>query len=472
MSNKCTFGYFADMVHTCIVPGCPNRSNKPKSKRLRFYTLPSINKVKEIWLSLIGRSFTEVTLHSRICSEHFINGKKTKDSIPEIFPWQKRTTTSTTTEATSTIIQESHPTLILESHPSPSLSPSNIVDHDHCYCKPYQLQLSPTHLTPVTEQLVSLPPSSSNVNSVSPFCIEKITNNDDAIHFYTGFSNFKMLKICYEYLGPSVYHLKYWGSNSKASSVESRGTPRAMTPLNEFFLFFCRVRCSLMEKDLAFRFQISQSTVSRIFITWINFLYFKFKDIPIWPSKHQVNHFMPPLFKEFYPSTRCIIDATELFIQSPSNPQAQQLTFSSYKNHNTFKALVCITPSGAISFVSKLHGGSISDRELFQKSALIDLLETGDSVMADRGFTIADILHEKGIILKIPPMKVTNQLTDREIVTTRRIAALRIHVERAIGRVKNFRILNDIPNNMSRIADQIFFVCCMLCNFLPPLSCK
>ena len=152
------------MVHTCIVPGCPNRSNKPKSKRLRFYTLPSINKVKEIWLSLIGRSFTEVTLHSRICSEHFINGKKTKDSIPEIFPWQKRTTTSTTTEVTSTIIQESHPTLILESRPSPSLSPSNIVYHDHCYCKPYQLQLSPTHLTPVTEQLVSLPPSSSNVN--------------------------------------------------------------------------------------------------------------------------------------------------------------------------------------------------------------------------------------------------------------------------------------------------------------------
>ena len=46
---------------------------------------------------------------------------------------------------------------------------------------------------------------------------------------------------------------------------------------------------------------------------------------------------MPQLFKDYYPTTRCIIDATELFIQSPSNPQAQ-LTFSSYKNHNTLKA--------------------------------------------------------------------------------------------------------------------------------------
>jgi hypothetical protein len=97
-----------------------------------------------------------------------------------------------------------------------------------------------------------------------------------------------------------------------------------------------------MERDLAFRFQISQSTVSRIIITWINFIYSKFKDISLWPCKQQVDDYMPQLFKEFYPTTRCIIDATELLIQTPSNPQAQQLTFSSYKNHNTLKALVCI----------------------------------------------------------------------------------------------------------------------------------
>ena len=42
--------------------------------------------------------------------------------------------------------------------------------------------------------------------------------------------------------------------------------------------------------------------------------------------------------------------------QTPSNPQAQQLTFSSYINHNTLKALVAITPSGGISFVLSVDG--------------------------------------------------------------------------------------------------------------------
>ena len=133
------------------------------------------------------------------------------------------TFTSTTTEATTMIIQESHPT---SSCPSPSLSPSDIVHHDHCYCKP-QLQLSRTHLTPITGLQVSLPSSLTDVGTQtrpSPFCIEEITNNDDAVHFYTGFSNFNMLRICYEVLGKSINHLKYWGSNSKDSSVESRGT--------------------------------------------------------------------------------------------------------------------------------------------------------------------------------------------------------------------------------------------------------
>lgn len=53
--------------------------------------------------------------------------------------------------------------------------------------------------------------------------------------------------------------------------------------------------------------------------------------------------------------------------------------------------------------------------------------------MADHGFTIADLLDTKGVSLSIPPMKVGDRLSESEVVNTCRIAALRIHIERAIG---------------------------------------
>ena len=94
------------------------------------------------------------------------------------------------------------------------------------------------------------------------------------------------------------------------------------------------------------------------------FLYIKLKEIPMWPKQEPVHSCMPACFKQLYPTTRVIIDATEIFIETPSLPERQQMTYSSYKNHNTYKALIGISPGGAITFVSKLFPGSISDKEL------------------------------------------------------------------------------------------------------------
>ena len=87
--------------------------------------------------------------------------------------------------------------------------------------------------------------------------------------------------------------------------------------------------------------------------------------------------------------------------------------------------------------------------------------------MADRGFNITDLLYGKGITLNIPPKLVdsSGQLLEDDRVKTRRIASVCIHVERSIGRIKIFRILESIPNSMHNVANQLFFVCAMLTNF-------
>ena len=87
---------------------------------------------------------------------------------------------------------------------------------------------------------------------------------------------------------------------------------------------------------------------------------------------------MPGPFKTEYPNTRLIIDATEFNVECPSSLLSQATTFSAYKNTNTVKVLVGITPSGAISFVSQAYEGSISDRKLVEFSGLLGKLEGGD----------------------------------------------------------------------------------------------
>ena len=87
----------------------------------------------------------------------------------------------------------------------------------------------------------------------------------------------------------------------------------------------------------------------------------------------------------------------------PHLPELQQMTFSNYKHDNTFKALIGISPDGAITFVSSLFPGSILDKALTKQSGVLDLLESGDSLMADRGFNIEEYLILRGVKLNIPP---------------------------------------------------------------------
>ena len=125
--------------------------------------------------------------------------------------------------------------------------------------------------------------------------------------------------------------------------------------------------------------------------------------------------------------------------------------------------------------MSPLYVGSISDVELTRVSGFIDALRnqgvSGMSVMADRGFTIKDQVETIGAKLNIPPfLEGRQQLPPEEVQAGRHIASLRIHVERVIGRVKNFSILKGtLPLSMSRISNQIVCVCALFVDFQPVL---
>ena len=191
------------------------------------------------------------------------------------------------------------------------------------------------------------------------------------------------------------------------------------------------------------------------------------------PSFDQVWSTLPSVFKEKYPTTYAIIDASEVFIETPSDLFLQSLVWSQYKQHNTFKFLVARTPNGSICYVSPVFIGSISDVELTKQSGFLKVLtdKLGIAIMADRGFTIKDMLEELNIELNILPfINNRQQLPATEVDSGWKIAALRIHVERAIVRLKTFNILNEtIPISMAWLCSQIVHVCAFLSNFQPAL---
>ena len=118
-----------------------------------------------------------------------------------------------------------------------------------------------------------------------------------------------------------------------------------------------------------------------------------------------------------------------------------------------------------------LDNPRISDREMVECCGFLNLpFSKGDSIMADKGFTIEDVLP-LGISLDVPPfLGMSDQMSAEDAIKTQDIASLRIHVERAINKVKNFLIFEGvIPLSQFGIVNQMWCVCAILCNMQDPI---
>lgn len=336
-----------------------------------------------------------------------------------------------------------------------------------CQSKSSQINELLQHVQNLESQVQKLK-AENRENQKRHFGIDDVKTSPRMMNVYTGIQNYELFKWLFNRIKSKAKSLNYVTRKGKVSG--NGGPKRKLSLENEFFLTLVRLRLGLTEMDIAFRFKISQSTVSTLLRTWIPFLAREFQVFIHWPSKEEARKSLPKCFKK-YPNTIGIIDCTEGGIEKPSIAKAQAQTYSSYKSKNTWKKLLCIAPCGTISFISKAYGGSASDRFITEQCGILNKLNAGDSIMADKGFNIGDLVVGKCAKLIVPPfLKDKIRFSKKNCNRTSEIAKARIHVERAIARIKDFKILQGaIPITIKNMLDDIFIIICSLTNLAPPL---
>ena len=312
------------------------------------------------------------------------------------------------------------------------------------------------------------------LRELDKFSLRRFEGSDDDIRFWTGFPSYTSFIFFYNgFILPNQNSMKYWGTQNsdKFKDVSKPGKSRQLPPIDELFLTLIKLKRASGNEDLAERFNLSAKHISSIIITWVNLMAATFCKTNIWLSKRKVKKLMPSIFKPIHSDVRIILDCTEMEIERPSDFEIQSTTYSTYKSRNTVKGLVGLSPTGVPTFISNLMEGSISDNDITFQSGLVAKLEKGDAIMADRGWTNKAALSKHGVRLVVPHFLLDKkQFNIPDLVESVSLARLRIHVERCIGRIKQWKILsNRIPLVYWNNVNDIWYVCANLLLFWPPL---
>lgn len=505
----------------CLFVGCHARSGRDKSKS--FFRIPSVRKdqgeiVEELtierrrrWLSAISREglTEEILQNDRVCCRHFVSGRPAADWdkfnidwVPTLHLGHKKSVPKDTesmvarTERSKARQKRKNEQALAESaaklqaidvdgerirnidfHEEEENQLSEVVEQQEQQQNIESLELDFEELSLYSDRGTQTENKTSkdSENQTEEFDYmfaksndlvfdRKDMQDDKKVRFYTGLVSFQVLVCLYDHVAPYV---------SRQS--------KSLTQFQVLVMILMKLRINMPFQDLAYRFGVYLSTVSRLFSSWIPIMAIRLRPMIYWPERDQLWATMPQCFQySFGNKTTVIIDCFEVFIERPTNLYARAQTYSSYKSHNTIKILIGITPQGTICFTSDAWGGRTSDKFLTENCGFLNKLVPGDLVMADRGFTIDECLALKRAQLAIPTFtKGKSQLDPIDVEKTRGIANVRIHVERVIGLLRRkYTILEGIlPTDflMSSqqgkvpLTDHIITVCSALVNLCPSI---
>lgn len=251
---------------------------------------------------------------------------------------------------------------------------------------------------------------------LKPSDLEQSTSeNSDKLKTFTGLPNYKVFMAMIDLVTPLL-----------------KDTAN-ITIFHQLLLALMRIRLNLPIAFLSYLFGVHMSTISRVFSNVINILNDNLVPVcVVWPDRNDVQTSLPMCFRKSF--KHCM----SLSIRLSKDLKARAQTYSQYKSHNTIKYLIGITPQGIISFISKGWGGRSTDAHITANSGFLDNLLPGDLILADRGFRIQEQVGLYCARVETPAFtRGKKQLGAVELEDSRKLAAVRIHVERVIGQARS-----------------------------------
>ena len=489
----------------CAVFGCGNdRRFKAKyiikshisafdgSNKLRFWKCRDKNQYK-IWTTLLNKNDYSVNGNTRVCSNHFKYGRPT-----DVEPNPTLYLTGYGTKRKPATVQTGNATLQMGSAdcttPKRQMLEKDASDQSSAVsCGGNESmssldvgnggQTERDKIAALEQEVELLKKKIKELEARVTLKFDYIKHSDALVKLYTGcpsseIFNFIVDKVkphspkLHYYRGQESHELKkYQHSPSSAGCQRKPGPKRQLSLENEILLTLMRIRLDLKIDDLAFRFGISSPHASNTVTTMISFLSRELAPLIYWPTPVQTLAYHSKHFTGNLTKVEGIIDCTEQPISKPSLCKAQYQTYSTYKSSNTLKKLVICTKSGSISYISPSFGGCASDRYITEQCQISDKFHPGMIALVDRGFNVQDIFLSRQVRVVFPPFKgKATQFSKEQVFRSKDIAKARIHIERAIGRIKEFDLLkNELPLTLLDLADDIWIIAGAISNLQPPL---
>ncbi|XP_053391975.1 uncharacterized protein LOC128554692 [Mercenaria mercenaria] len=177
-----------------------------------------------------------------------------------------------------------------------------------------------------------------------------------------------------------------------------------------------------------------------------------------------------------------VLDGTYIYIQKSADYLFQRKSYSCHKNRPLVKPMMIVGSDGYILTVLGPYyaNGNNNDANIMKHvfdvndENISSWLRDDDIIIVDRGFRDAiKFLEDLGLTVHMPPYlsKGQKQHTVQEANLSRLITKVRWVVESSNGRIKHWKLLNDVMQNslVPYIGDFTRIVCAIINKFRPPL---